>query len=292
MIKAFVHGSVNPNTKCHYLLIIVLKQKLIIMSNIYTPFKEFIFFGKWFSDPTEKRARKQQLPKGSILSKIMTASLCLVLSFFSINLTAQENLQVSNDTSLCAPAEFCPNATVTDILGNGIPNLEIIFDVRGANPSRFPLTGTGSTSGSGSCIHCFDFLNAGKDSIIITVDAPGGIISDTICVSTFDADDKPVAKAKKEYCVYLDAQGQAIITPDSLDDGSQAPCGLQGLAINKSSFICADIAASPVLVKFTVTGTNGKNRLSFYRSYRKRILFPHSYYLCRHNKRLTRWEMV
>ena len=232
------------------------------MNKLHTPFEEFIFFEKWFSDPTEKRARKQT-PKGGIFSKIATASLCLVLSFFSIHLTAQETLTISNDTTLCAPAVYCPSATLTDVNGNGIANVGIVFDVRGANPGRFPLTGSGSTSGSGSCIHCFDFDNAGKDSIIITVDAPSGQISDTICVTTFDTDDKPVAKAKKEYCVYLDAGGQATITPDSLDDGSQAPCGLQGLTIDKSTFTCADIAASPVLVKFTVTGTNGKISSAF-----------------------------
>ncbi len=232
------------------------------MNKLHTPFEEFIFFGKWFSDPTRKRGRKQT-PTGGLFSKLTTASLCLMLSFFSIQLAAQETLTISNDTTLCAPAEFCPNATLTDAAGKGIPGVGIVFDVRGANPGRFPLTGSGSTSGSGSCIHCFDFVNAGKDSIIITVDAPGGQISDTICVTTFDTDDKPVAKAKKEYCVYLDAGGQATITPDSLDDGSQAPCGLQGLAIDKSTFSCADIAASPVLVKLTVTGTNGKTASGF-----------------------------
>ena len=232
------------------------------MNKFHTRFEEFIFFEKWFSGLTEKRARKQT-PKGEIFSKITTASLCLVLSFLSIHLTAQETLTISNDTTLCAPAEFCPSATLTDAGGNGISGVGIVFHVRGPNSGRFPLTGSGSTSGSGSCRHCFDFDNAGKDSIIITVDAPGGQISDTICVTTFDANDKPVAKAKKEYCVYLDAGGQATITPDSLDGGSQAPCGLQGLAIDKSTFTCVDIAASPVLVKFIITGTNGKTASAF-----------------------------
>jgi len=173
-------------------------------------------------------------------------------------------LTVSNDTTLCAPAEFCPNATVTDAAGNGIPNLPIVFDVRGANPNRFPLTGSGLTSGSGSCKHCFDFDNPGKDSVIIIVDLPaGGQLRDTICVTTFDADDKPIAIAKKEFCVFLDQNGEGTITPDSLDDGSQAPCGLQGMAIDKSAFTCADIAASPIYVKLTVTGTNGKTSSAF-----------------------------
>ena len=225
------------------------------MNNISTPFKEFLFFGKWFSSPDVRTAKRH----GYL--RIMASMLFFTMTFFSINLTAQ-TLAVSNDTTLCAPAEFCPNATVSGVAG-GNSNLPIVFDVRGPNANRFPLTGSGATSGSGSCRHCFDFDNAGKDSIIITVDIPGGQLKDTICVTTFDTDDKPVAKVKKEFCVFLNQNGQATITPDSLDDGSQAPCGLQGMAIDKNSFTCADIAASPVEVKFTITGSNGKTASAF-----------------------------
>ena len=225
------------------------------MNNISTPFKEFLFFGKWFSSPNKSMAEQP------IFLRLMASMLFFTLTFFSINLTAQ-TLAVSNDTTLCAPAEFCPNATVTGVLG-GNSNLPIVFDVRGTNPNRFPLTGSGTTSGSGSCRHCFDFINPGKDSIIIIVDIPGGQLIDTICVSTFDTDSKPIAKVKKEFCVFLDENGQATITPDSLDDGSQAPCGLQGLAIDKSTFTCADIEASPIDVRFTITGTNGETNSAF-----------------------------
>ena len=57
--------------------------------------------------------------------------------------------------------------------------------------------------------------------------------------------------------VPLDANGQASIVPDDVDDGSYDDCGPVTLSLNDDSFDCNDLA-SPVIVMLTVTNQAGQ----------------------------------
>ena len=56
----------------------------------------------------------------------------------------------------------------------------------------------------------------------------------------------------KNIIIYLTTEGKINITPDQLDNGSFANCGIQSLSVSPSSFSCTDIGSNTV----TLTATN------------------------------------
>lgn len=57
--------------------------------------------------------------------------------------------------------------------------------------------------------------------------------------------------------VYLDASGNASITPMDIDNGSNDACGISGTSIDVNSFNCSDVG--PNSVELTVTDNNGNS---------------------------------
>jgi len=242
------------------------------MNKFDIPFKECLFFRKWPSSPIEKQ-ENQRKPSNSAL-KTLKYTLLLLIAFISINLNAQIEIAVSNDTIICEDEKLFISATLTEA-EEGVPNLPLVIFVQGANPSRFPETGSGSTLMSGTFGDFLTFKNPGKDSVIFIVEtSPGVNLTDTVFVTTFAEDANPVAKAKGEFCVYLDEHGDASITRDSIDDGSIAPCGLADISINKSTFNCDDATANPIMVTLSVLGTNGEKDHATTEVYVKDTLAP------------------
>src|SRR5439155_5443752 len=58
----------------------------------------------------------------------------------------------------------------------------------------------------------------------------------------------------KNITVQLDASGNAAITAADVDNGSHDACGIKSLALDKTSFTCADVG--PNTVTLTVTDKN------------------------------------
>jgi hypothetical protein len=54
--------------------------------------------------------------------------------------------------------------------------------------------------------------------------------------------------------VQLDATGNATITDDAVDNGSNDACGIQSITLSQTSFDCED---ENVIVTQTVTDVNG-----------------------------------
>ncbi|MEW5825875.1 MAG: HYR domain-containing protein, partial [Candidatus Bipolaricaulota bacterium] len=63
-------------------------------------------------------------------------------------------------------------------------------------------------------------------------------------------DDAPTAVCKAA-ALQLDASGSATLTPDMVDGGSSDPCGSVTLAIDKTSFSCANLGANTVVLTVT-----------------------------------------
>ncbi|AHM60526.1 autotransporter-associated beta strand repeat-containing protein [Flammeovirgaceae bacterium 311] len=142
-------------------------------------------------------------------------------------------------------------------------NITVQLDANGA------ATITASQINNGSTDNCtaaeslqlsldkksFSCSNVGTPvTVNLTVtDANGNSNSNTATVTVED-NVAPVAVAKA-ITVQLDAAGNASITASDIDNGSSDACDIQSLAINKSSFTCAEVGANTVTL--TVTDNNG-----------------------------------
>ncbi|MBA3986445.1 MAG: LamG domain-containing protein, partial [Flavobacteriales bacterium] len=69
----------------------------------------------------------------------------------------------------------------------------------------------------------------------------------------------PIAICKPPFTIQLDANGEAIITVNDIDDGSFDPCGVASTSIDKTNFTCDDVG--PNTVTLTVTATNGNTAI-------------------------------
>ncbi|MDC1162540.1 gliding motility-associated C-terminal domain-containing protein, partial [Tenacibaculum sp.] len=65
---------------------------------------------------------------------------------------------------------------------------------------------------------------------------------------------EPIAIAK-DIIVELDENGEAIITPEEINDGSFDACGIASLKLNKTHFSCPSLTAHEIVL--TITNING-----------------------------------
>jgi hypothetical protein len=66
----------------------------------------------------------------------------------------------------------------------------------------------------------------------------------------------PPTVVTQDVTVYLDANGEAIVTAEDIDNGSTDDCGVASLSLSQTNFDCSDLASSPVNVMLTVTDNN------------------------------------
>jgi len=100
----------------------------------------------------------------------------------------------------------------------------------------------------------FDCANFGTNSVVLTVTDSNGNTS--TCISTVTVEDTISATAIcQNIIVQLDNTGNAIIAAGDVDNGSFDNCGITSLAIDITSFDCADIGPNTVIL--TVTDVNG-----------------------------------
>ncbi|MEX2597798.1 MAG: LamG domain-containing protein, partial [Salibacteraceae bacterium] len=90
--------------------------------------------------------------------------------------------------------------------------------------------------------------------------ALSGTTSNFVTSSAFSAvlpapNTSPVAVCTAPFTIQLDANGEASITVNDIDDGSFDPCGIDSITIDKSTFTCADVG--PNTITLTITALNG-----------------------------------
>ncbi len=93
--------------------------------------------------------------------------------------------------------------------------------------------------------------------IIKVIDVHG---NESICMFEMQVKDAtPPVAICRDICVYLNINGWATITPDSIDDGSYDNCEIVSLEIDRDSFICKDLDPdfNPYDVTLTVTDASG-----------------------------------
>jgi hypothetical protein len=104
-------------------------------------------------------------------------------------------------------------------------------------------------------IKSFDCNDLGDNEVILTVtDACGNTASATATVKVVDVI-KPVVKCKPPIEVFLDASGNASITPEDIDNGSADNCGTITMTVTPNQFTCDDVGTKQVIL--TVTDGSG-----------------------------------
>lgn len=102
----------------------------------------------------------------------------------------------------------------------------------------------------------FTCSDVGPNTINLTVTDNNGNMQ--TCTATVVVQDtvSPIAICQ-DITVQLDDQGNASITPDTIDNGSNDACGIASLMLDNQAFTCADVGPNPVTL--TVVDSNGNS---------------------------------
>jgi PKD repeat protein len=102
----------------------------------------------------------------------------------------------------------------------------------------------------------FDCSNTGTNQATITVTDASGNVSTCTANITVQDDIDPTALCQN-VTVQLDASGNASIVAEDVDNGSSDNCGIVGLTVNPSTFICSNLGANSVTL--TATDASGNS---------------------------------
>ncbi|MEM6270199.1 MAG: HYR domain-containing protein, partial [Bacteroidota bacterium] len=166
---------------------------------------------------------------------------------------------VNNNTSTCtatatvqdnvAPNAVCQNVTVQlNAAGNGSVTAA---QVDGGSTDA---CGIASRSVSPNSFNCG---NVGPNTVTLTVTDNNNNVSTCTATVTVEDNVPPVAICQP-VTVQLDANGNGSITAAQVDGGSNDACGIASLAVNPSTFSCANVGGNTV----TLTVTDNNNNVS------------------------------
>ncbi len=150
-----------------------------------------------------------------------------------------------NDVTL--PTPVCQNLTV---YLDGTGNVTITAaDVDNGSSDNCSVDSMALSMTSFTC------ANVGANSSVLRVfDGAGNVDSCTATITVQDTT-SPTAVCQN-ITVYLDGTGSATITAGDVDGGSTDNCSIANLAIDKSSFTCADVGANTVTLTVTDASSN------------------------------------
>lgn len=137
-------------------------------------------------------------------------------------------------------------------------NVTVELDATGNGTLTAAQVDNGSTDGCGiqSLVlskTSFSCSDPSSNTVTLTVTDIHG--NSSTCTATATVVDKiaPVAKCKN-ITVYLDANGNASITPSEIDDRSTDACGIKSYTLDKTTFNCSNKGTNTVIL--TVTDNN------------------------------------
>ncbi|MBL0019883.1 MAG: HYR domain-containing protein, partial [Bacteroidetes bacterium] len=189
------------------------------------------------------------------------ASLALDITNFTCanvngNLVVLTVTDVNGNSSTClanvtvedtvAPVAVCQNVTVQlDNAGNGSTTAAAV------NGGSLDNCGLATVSLSQTTFNCTE---VGANTEVLTVTDVYG--NATTCITTITVEDNVAPAAIcQNLTVQLDNQGNANITPVQVNNGSTDACGVANLALDITSFNCANVNGNTVVL--TVTDVNG-----------------------------------
>jgi len=163
---------------------------------------------------------------------------------------------ISGNMSTCT-------ATVT-VQDNMPPNaqcqdISIMLDENGMATITAAQIDNGSTDNCGIDtifinIDTFTCQDVGPNIVILTVTDESGNTSTCTAIVTVLMPDPPIALCQ-DITVSLDANGQVVILPEDIDNGSSTQCGDLTFELDQDTFDCDDLG--PNIVTLTVTDETG-----------------------------------
>lgn len=172
----------------------------------------------------------------------------------AVTLTITDGAGLTNDAACNVtvrdevnPDAQCQNAVVQlDANGNGSITTADIDNGSNDACGIFSLTLSQTA---------FDCSNVGNNAVTLTVIDNNGNIS--ICNANVDVQDNidPIAICQ-DTIVQLDVNGNGVLTPAMVDNGSNDACGIASMTVSPNAFTCADVNAN-ITVTLTVTDVNG-----------------------------------
>ncbi|MES2382753.1 MAG: HYR domain-containing protein, partial [Bacteroidota bacterium] len=141
-------------------------------------------------------------------------------------------------------------------------NLTVYLSTNGQaviNPSLLDSASTDNCSITSRVLSqsVFNCSNIGNNTISFTVqDQSGNANAASVIITVLDTI-SPIATVSNQ-SLYLNASGTASITAAQVNNNSTDNCGVATIAINKTSFSCADLGSSNII--FTVTDINGNSK--------------------------------
>jgi hypothetical protein len=148
-----------------------------------------------------------------------------------------------------SPVAVAKNSTVA-LDANGVATITAA-DV---NNGSSDACGIQSISLDKTTFNCNDL---GANSVTLTITDNNNNVTTATAIITVVDNKAPVVVAQN-ITVYLDANGAASITTADIDNGTADNCSVQSLALDVSSFGCADLGANAV----TLTATDASNNVA------------------------------
>ncbi len=172
-----------------------------------------------------------------------------------VGLTAQCSFTVT--VNCVAPAiTNCPATGYQQIYADQ-NNCSAIFsynlNITGTPAPSVTYTFTGATTGNGSGTGSGLAFNVGQTTVTITAANACGTATCTFVVTVID-NVAPIALTKN-ITVYLDANGQATVTPQDVDNGSSDNCGTVTLSLENSGIVCGTAVENQNAVLTAPAGT-------------------------------------
>jgi hypothetical protein len=183
-----------------------------------------------------------------------------VRSDCSVNQSAWSIVETFTTLGCSAPeALFVSNITVTsvdlnwELADSEDGGYEYVLITDGTIPDA-STTPTGSVDSGVSMVSLIDLdSEISYDAYVRTICVDGDLSDWSEAVSFTTASNPPIAVAQ-DITVQLDANGEATITPEMVDDGSSVSVGEVSLGLDITSFDCNDIGENTVIL--TVTDEN------------------------------------
>jgi gliding motility-associated-like protein len=104
-------------------------------------------------------------------------------------------------------------------------------------------------------ISTFDCTDIGAHNVVLTVTDVGGNSATANAVVTIVDTTGPVI-ASPPLTLFLDANGQAVLTVADVSNGITDNCGIQSIVLNKTAFTCVDLGTNKVTVVATDVNNN------------------------------------
>lgn len=149
------------------------------------------------------------------------------------------------------PVAICKNATVQLNVGGNVTVPAALINNGSSDNCSFNMT---LSQNAFNCGH------VGTNNVTFKVTDAGG--NTATCTAIITVQDKIAPTAIcKNITVYLDDIGQASITANDVNNGSNDACGIasgiNGMSIDNNQFNCGDLPGSPRVVKLSLRDVNG-----------------------------------